>query len=274
MLTLRKILCPVDFSGRSPVPARYAAALACHFHSELILLHVIPLLSEIIESDRKRAQQDMEDFLPELSSNARRTIISGDPAMEVVRYVKHEDVGLIVMPTHGRGPFRRFLFGSVTAKVLHDVDCPVLTGVHVEGVPDFETFGMSRIACAIDSGPDGERVLSWADQFANGFGSRLTIVHISTWDGFLDGLIDSGWRANLAREGQVHVEMVRSSVGVKADIVVETDRDVPSAVASTAAGLGANLMIIGRGGFGKSVGRLRANSYAIIRQSPCPVISV
>jgi len=33
-----------------------------------------------------------------------------------------------MLPTHGRTPLRRFLLGSVTAKVLHDRTVPVWTG--------------------------------------------------------------------------------------------------------------------------------------------------
>ena len=40
------------------------------------------------------------------------------------------------MPTHGLGKLRRFILGSVTAKVLHDLEAPVLTGAHVEGVDE------------------------------------------------------------------------------------------------------------------------------------------
>jgi hypothetical protein len=32
--------------------------------------------------------------------------------------------------------------------------------------------------------------------------------------------------------------------------------------------------VIGRGKLHETLGRLRTNSYAIIRQSPCPVISI
>jgi nucleotide-binding universal stress UspA family protein len=179
------------------------------------------------------------------------------------------------MPTHGYGAFRRFILGSVTAKILHDADCPVLTGIHVAGAPANQEFGMANIACAIDLGPDSQRVLGWADQFANTFGSHLTALHITpAWDRFLGDGVDLGWRANLTREAEVHVEHVRNAVSANAEILVDTGNDVPSDVCSAAGRLEANLMIIGRGGFGKSVGRLRSNAYAIIRQSPCPVISV
>jgi nucleotide-binding universal stress UspA family protein len=37
---------------------------------------------------------------------------------------------------------------------------------------------------------------------------------------------------------------------------------------------GANLLVIGRGSASGIFGRLRANAYSIIRESPCPVVSV
>ena len=39
-----------------------------------------------------------------------------------------------MMPTHGCGPLRRFLLGSVTAKVLHDVSTAVWTGLGTAGI--------------------------------------------------------------------------------------------------------------------------------------------
>jgi hypothetical protein len=56
-----------------------------------------------------------------------RLMREGDPARAIIEYAEDEKVDLIMMPTHGYGPFRRFLLGSVTAKVLHDVKCAVWT---------------------------------------------------------------------------------------------------------------------------------------------------
>ena len=64
--------------------------------------------------------------------------------------------------THGRGVFRRFLIGSVTAKVLHDVDCPVLTGAHTQQHADGSATGISNIACAMDFSPQSEQILAAA----------------------------------------------------------------------------------------------------------------
>jgi nucleotide-binding universal stress UspA family protein len=46
------------------------------------------------------------------------------------------------------------------------------------------------------------------------------------------------------------------------------------ALRKTAHDLEADIVIIGRGHVKQTLGRLRTNSYAVIRESPCPVISV
>ena len=52
------------------------------------------------------------------------------------------------MPTRGLGNFRRFLLGSVTEKVLHDVNCALLSGAH-ESDPAEIARGFRSIACAV-----------------------------------------------------------------------------------------------------------------------------
>ena len=49
--------------------------------------------------------------------------------------------------------------------------------------------------------------------------------------------------------------------------------DVAHAVCGYAKSVGAHLVVIGRGK-DRQMGRLRTNAYGIIRQSPCPVLSI
>jgi nucleotide-binding universal stress UspA family protein len=84
---------------------------------------------------------------------------------------------LIMMPTHGVGPFRSFLVGSATAKVLHDATCPVWTAAHAEqqtvsGIP-------KAILCAIDGSPATPSLARWAVEFAKTVGARLTLLHVT-----------------------------------------------------------------------------------------------
>lgn len=54
-------------------------------------------------------------------------IVDGDPAREIVRLAKDENVDLIIMGTHGKGAIPKFVFGSVAQKVVRDATVPVLT---------------------------------------------------------------------------------------------------------------------------------------------------
>src|SRR5262249_39220234 len=132
----------------------------------------------ILEAEGKSAQKSLAGVLTD-QANVIRKVLEGDAALEIVEYARVEKAGLIVMPTHGYGPFRRFIVGSVTTKVLHDAQCPVLTGVHVERREDQQAFGVGRILCAIGLGPDDARVLRWAEEFAKAAGSYLVAGHVA-----------------------------------------------------------------------------------------------
>lgn len=179
------------------------------------------------KSRRERAHRDMNGFLPDLSENGnvKRVVLSGDPALKIVEYARGEDAGLMVMPTHGYGPFRRFLLGSVTAKVLHDAECPVLTGVHVPSTPAMQDFGMGHVVCAAGLGPNTGRVLDWADRFAKEFGSRVTVVHITpALESSLSDAVDPRWQVDLTRQARNQIERLQIANGTTPEILIDSGK--------------------------------------------------
>jgi nucleotide-binding universal stress UspA family protein len=266
------ILVPVDFSERAAPAARYAKSVASRFGSPLILLHALaPLQFELGAADisgqmigeiyRHRAQQatdELRNFLAgELAGiPVERLTAEGDPAAVIVE-TAHDRAGLIVMPTHGYGRFRRFILGSTTAKVLHDADCPVWTGVHLESAPAVPV-SLGHVLCAVDLGPQSSKTLCWAAALALQFNARLTLMHVAL------GAADAARRELERLQGFVHAE---------AEPLLETG-DPPATICSAAGRLAADVLVIGRGSAAGVFGRLRANAYSIIRQSPCPVVSV
>jgi len=52
--------------------------------------------------------------------------IVGDPATEILKEVEEGDYDLVIMRTHGMGPTKRFMLGSVTNKVVHHIKKPIL----------------------------------------------------------------------------------------------------------------------------------------------------
>lgn len=53
------------------------------------------------------------------------SVTRGVPHEEILRYVADNDVDLIVMGTHGRTGFDRFLLGSITEKIIRRAPVPV-----------------------------------------------------------------------------------------------------------------------------------------------------
>jgi nucleotide-binding universal stress UspA family protein len=287
-MTLTSILLPVDFSDRSAAAAVPARWLAERYGAQITVLHVIaPLyppvgsmetgavaMTELYEGRKQEAERLSHEFLQNLEGVPSRCVIrSGDPAHHIIEFATTENVGLIIMPTHGYGPFRRFLLGSVTAKVLHDAPCPVLTGAHIETAPEpMERF--NTILAAVDLGPDSERVLQWTAQFARDQDARVAAVHATpSLEGHTGEYFDPQWRTHLISQAEAGVRELMSKTGVTGDVYVEAG-EVAAVVAHAAEQSAADLVVIGRHGSEGILGRLKAHGYAIVRQAPCAVMSV
>jgi nucleotide-binding universal stress UspA family protein len=287
MHSLKRILLPVDFSERCAGAVRYARELALRFDSELILVHVLPplhaefglqiegsMLVEVYRTRAEQAERELGGFESQTLADlkVRRLILHGDPAAKIVECAGAEGAGLIAMPTHGYGHFRRFILGSNTAKVLHDADCPVWTGIHVEEIPTFaHPFG--RILCAVDLGPQSMRALRWASWLQKEFGGHLTLIHAIAAHSESISEPDLSWRANILEIAEEELLRLQREAGVEADLLLEAGEPA-RVICSAAARVNAGTVVIGRGSAAGDFGRLRTNAYSIIRQSPCPVVSV
>ncbi len=175
MLSLDRILIPIDFTERCLGATRYAIPLAERFNSEINLLHVFSphvysdddmgggVTDDEIAERRTKAQKQLDEFLNAALHHlhVKRTLLDGDPAQKIIESALGEHPDLIMMPTHGHGSFRRLLQDSVTVNVLHGTDCPVWTGVHLAQGPSVEWGVLGRIACAVDFSPSSEKALDW-----------------------------------------------------------------------------------------------------------------
>lgn len=289
MPSLSKILLPVDFSERSVGATRYASLLARHFQSELTLLHTLtPLHDEfgalevagtmLVDVYRARAGQaaaELEAFMAEALAglNVHRVVLHGDPAEEIVRFAHNEHTSLIAMATHGYGPFRRFILGSNTAKVLHDADCPVWTGVHLEDNRAAAPGPIRSILCALDLGPQSSKTLAWADWLRQEFDARLTVIHATASGPDVADESDRAWRTRVHESAEAELQLIQRDTGAHAEIFLEAGEPA-RVICSEAMRVQADVLVIGRGSAAGVFGRLRTNAYAIIRQSPCPVVSV
>ncbi|MCG8607277.1 universal stress protein [bacterium] len=144
MITVKKILVPVDFSGRLGGALDWAKSFAQKAKAELIILHCIDWSFEvrkrvgedILKSKDYESQikQEINEKLQLLAEKFRgdKLVVSteltdGKPAIEIVKAVKNSEIDLIVMDTHGRTNSPHLLIGSVAERVARKASCPVLT---------------------------------------------------------------------------------------------------------------------------------------------------
>jgi nucleotide-binding universal stress UspA family protein len=291
MLTFKNILFPVDFSERSTLTIPYVARLARRFQSRLTLLHVIDTydagvcgaelggfgIEDYQDALRTQSTLELEDFGKTEFEGIEvvRIVESGDVASRIVSFARTNKVDLIVMPTHGRGAFRRMLLGSITSNVLHDAQCPVLTTAHCETLAPLALRDVKSIVCAVDVEPENERVIVGAAEAAEMFHASLHLVHAISAPEARAGnvLTDLGFKRSLFDNAASHLSELQN--------IAHTDYQVDIEGGSVAGVLGravrdyhADLLVIGRGQMSEPFGVLRTNVAAIIRESPCPVLSV
>ena len=285
------ILFPVDYSPRCVAAVPFVRDMLKTSRARLTTLYSVPIpynptdvpwpgLIQIPEENISAARHHLRDFNREQFANvADGTIIqahcdSGDPASAIIRFTEQHGVDLIMMPTHGYGPFRSLLLGSVTAKVLHDANCPVWTSAHIEDSGIETHVPIESIICALDTRPEDLSVLHLAKCLAKEEGAKLRVVHaypqISAGQA---KYFDHELEEDIAQGAWHELSRMEREAGVDADIIVEGGR-VSEVVREVVNRYGADLVVIGRGSMQHPFGRLRSNVYAIIRDSPRPVISL
>jgi len=83
------------------------------------------------QRERRRMENEfdaIEKGEPQL--NFTRVFGEGDTATRILERVEKEPASIIAMGSHGRTGFSRWMFGSVSEKVLQAAKCPVLIARH------------------------------------------------------------------------------------------------------------------------------------------------
>jgi nucleotide-binding universal stress UspA family protein len=198
MLEIRRILCPTDLSDIAPRTFENALALARFHRAEVELLYVSePLLpgpvspvsyppwSVLDPAVRGRLGKALEALVERSAPGAvavTSKVVEGRVVAELLARARSWPADMIVMGTHGRGGFERWVLGSVTEKVLRQAPCPVLTvpppaiGVHPEGSVLFR-----RIVCPVDFSPASLAALSHALRLAEESCAELHVLHVVEW---------------------------------------------------------------------------------------------
>jgi nucleotide-binding universal stress UspA family protein len=286
MLPFRKILFPVDYSDASRAIVPHVKEMARHFGSEITLLHAYPADrlgwidlpledSELAERERVIETERLAAFAREMFPGQAVTVRAepGDPGAVIHETVKREGIDLVMMPTRGRGPVRRLLLGSVTAKVLHDVGAAVWTGIGEAVAGADPRPAVRSVVCALGHGDEAEPVLAAAAAVAKSYGAALTLVHVVETPPLAWEIDYAPMRKTLMDAADVRLRELKARTGVTAPHAV-LDGSIIGSLASWAAKHGADLIVAGRGGMQGPLRGVWSHLYDIVREAPCPVLSI
>jgi nucleotide-binding universal stress UspA family protein len=285
---VENILFPVDFSPSCAAMAAYVKRAASIHRARVTLVHVVDLaghngfelyvrpLSAIAEDHREIARQQLDSFLESEFpvGECSRVLLAGDAAAGIAQFARTGGFDMIVMPTYA-GSFRRMLLGSTTAKVLNDADCPVVTTRHALDVAP-RPMEHREWLCAIGLDADSERVLRYASRLAAAAQARLSLIHVvASGDAPLRPQLrqEEQVESALKREAHRRLRDLQKAVGSEASVRIAVG-PVKEALIDEARRSEADVLVIGRGPEFAAQGRIRDLTYAMVRDSPCPVASV
>lgn len=133
-----KILIPVDESKHSESAVSYGASLAEMSGGKLIIIHCHrpvptglgePNFQRAIDTATRESYSILEEqtaILKNRNVDYEEKIIGGSIAKSIKTVAETEKCDLIIMGSKGKSDLEGLVVGSVTHKVLHIADCPVL----------------------------------------------------------------------------------------------------------------------------------------------------
>jgi nucleotide-binding universal stress UspA family protein len=142
ILSLKRILVPIDFSPTSKKAFRYAARFAERFGCQIVLLHVIEPVTAIAgaplavdtfpeaEEETIAAEAELACFATSSGNRRENAFTSvvriGHAPNEITKAAKDLDVDLIMVASHGYTSWRHLCIGSTAERVVRTAPCSVL----------------------------------------------------------------------------------------------------------------------------------------------------
>ncbi|MFP4477034.1 MAG: universal stress protein [Desulfatibacillaceae bacterium] len=129
-----RILWPTDFSDNAGAALPLVNTMASAYQAEIHVLYVIEDLArhdpyygefnqqrmaELRQWEQETAQKRLDEVCSQHLGgcpNFARHIAIGDPATEILKFVRENDIDMVVMATHGRNG--QYHYGSVAEKVV------------------------------------------------------------------------------------------------------------------------------------------------------------
>jgi nucleotide-binding universal stress UspA family protein len=202
MITINRILCPIDLSRDADQALRYALALTQTYEAELVICYCAKTVDVVGEASygagatllaseigyavsRGRVKELFEGSLVKLlgpvsfaSLDWEALLIEGDDVGEAISETASEQsIDLIVMRSRRR-PHRAAVLGSTAESVCRTAPCPVLVTHSDEREWDQINGKIERLLVAYDFSDYSELALRYALSLAQEHQAELHVLHV------------------------------------------------------------------------------------------------
>ena len=184
-----KILVPLDGSDLAEIALPYAEELAGALGCDITLIHVSESADEkyenmhqlYIEKIVEATIQGAEKFRK--NKRAKKIKVSsvhltGHVAEQIVDYADKENIGLIVMTTHGRSGIRRWILGNVAAKVVRATDRPIALIRAKDTPPEARAERINKILVPLDGSKASEVVIPHVSELASKLKAEVVLFQV------------------------------------------------------------------------------------------------
>jgi nucleotide-binding universal stress UspA family protein len=189
MISIDRILCPVDFFPASDKAVAYATGLAEIYNAKIYLLHavipVVPVAYEFPLDTVGIAREMQQAASNEMKKLAARVKARGVKAESLIKPGAVHDVirraitmtkpDLIAMGTHSRTGIDRWFLGSETEWLMRHSPVPVLT---ISATERLRRPAFRKILVTTDFSAGTADALAYAFSIAQENNSRITFLHV------------------------------------------------------------------------------------------------
>ena len=282
----RRILVATDFSEGAQGALEYALTMARRFQSKVYLAHVIPSQvfhfispessAEAIQKAKVFASGELRRWIDAAAMSDvehEELLVEGQVWPVLQELIESHKIDLLAMGTHGRTSQKKLLLGAVAEEVFRLAECPILSvgpEVQVEASKKAE---LRRLLYATNFKPHAERAASMAFALKRAHGAKLTVLHVAeeSGDPTLEGhelvrdflvkrlkkVMPAACKDTCEPEFQVRFGEAAQEI-----LRAVTEQD-------------ADLLVLGlRGGRGVAGQLPSATAYELVRQAPCPVLTL
>jgi nucleotide-binding universal stress UspA family protein len=289
-MQFKKILFPTDFSDSANHALRQAVDLALVHKATLYIFHAILLHTD----DPQKLKNQLKDYLDQLEKETMESLKtkseelrgrgvaveisterSVSPFEAIMDKINSLQPDLIVMGTHGRSAFGKFLLGSVAEKVLRHAPGHVMTLREDSAIAE-GYGGFQRILVPVDFTDHSSRAFEAAKSLVSKDGS-LILVHVVA-----SPMHPSFYAGGITRLFQLDPDLPKrieenllELLGGQTGEVVATEGDVHEEIMRVADEKKAQLVVIGtRGLSGVDHFLMGSTTEKVVRHSKIPVLTV